>query len=348
MPVLESLGTAVPGEPVPQHAVRQVAADVLTAFAPELAEHLSVFETGGVESRHFVRPLEWYLEPHGWADRNAVYAEEGLALLETAAREALDAADVGATDVDGIVFVSTTGIATPSLDARLVNRLGLRPDVQRVPVWGLGCAAGVGGLNLAADLARARPDARYLMLSLELCSLAFHLNDTSMRAFVSTTLFGDGAAAALVRGDALEGPHHGRLRRGATHAWPDSERIMGWEVADEGLLVVLSRSLPGFVQERLAPVVQAYLKREQRTPDRLVFHPGGRKVLEAYQAALGVPAARFDDSREVLRSHGNMSSPTVLFVLERALARAPLREGETALLGAMGPAFAADLGMLEG
>lgn len=347
VPALESLGQAVPGPAVPQSEVQAVAEEALVAFAPDLVEKMSIFQTTGIRQRHFARPLDWYLETRGWAERSAVYSEVGLDLLEKAARQALGRAGLTADQIDGVVLVSTTGISTPSLDARLANRMGLRPDVERVPVWGLGCAGGVAGLNLAADLARANPGKRYLLLTLELCSLAFNLNDLSLRAFVATTLFSDGAAAAVLRGDALDGPRLATLRRGATHQWPDSEDVMGWDVMDEGLRVVFSRRIPDIVARDLAPILEGYLKREAVAPDRYVFHPGGTKVIEAYQSALGLKPHQLDTARHALRDYGNMSSPTVLFALEDSL-REPLRPGETALLAALGPGFTAALSLLEG
>lgn len=348
MPILEALGTAVPGPPVPQSAVRAKAEEALAVLAPDLVEKMSVFDTVGIRTRHFVRPPEWYLEPHGWGDRAAVHLEAGLDLLERAAREALAEAGLGPEAVDGLVVVCTTGLSTPSLDARLANRLGLRPDAQRVPVWGLGCAGGVAGLNLAADLARAHPDRRYLLLALETCSLAFNMTDFSVRAFVATTLFGDGAAAALVRGDRTEGKRLASLRPGLAHQWRATEDVMGWDVLDDGLRVVFSRRIPGIVEEQLAPVVERYLKREAAAPDRHAFHPGGTKVLQAYEKALGLRPDAMDVPREVLRDFGNMSSPTVLFVLRETLRRRALAPGETALLAALGPGFSADLALVEG
>ncbi|MBI2077168.1 MAG: type III polyketide synthase [Euryarchaeota archaeon] len=347
MPSLESLGAAVPGEPVPQDAVKSKAADVLSAVSPDLLKHLSVFDSTGIKTRHFVRPLDWYLETHGWRERSEVFREEGLRLLEAAARTALRNARKGPEDVDGIVFVCTTGISTPSLDARLVNRMRLRPDILRVPLWGLGCAGGVAGLRTAADLARAHPKKRFLLLSLELCSLAFHLGDLDLRSFVAATLFGDGAAAALLRGDETEGATLAKAGAASTHAWPDSEDVMGWDVMDAGLSVVFSRKIPEIVERELGPVAERFLGAARTRPDRYVFHPGGTKVLQAYEKALGLNGTSLDSAKTVLARYGNMSSPSVLFALEESLKR-PLRDGESALLAALGPGFASELMLLQG
>lgn len=347
MSVLEALGTVVPGDPIPQSAVRAKAEQVVAPRFPDLLRYLSIFETTGIQFRHFVQPMDWYLAPHGWAERAEVYRDAGLRLLERAANRALSSADLSPQQVDGIVFVSTTGLSTPSLDARLVNRMGFRADVTRVPVWGLGCAGGVAGLSLAADLARAHPDRRYLLLSLEVCSLAFMLDGLDLRGFVAATLFSDGAAAALVRGDQVEGKSLGSLGRSACHEWPNSEDVMGWDVLDQGLGVVFSRKIPEIVASQFGPLVAAYVERERVKLDRYVFHPGGARVLEAYCQALGLSPNHVDSAWAVLRRYGNMSSPSVLFTLQESL-HAPLEPGETALLAALGPGFASELALLEG
>ena len=347
MPFLESIGTAVPKQRFPQSEIKAKAAEVVSAVAPQLLEYMDIFDTTGIQSRYLVRELDWYLGSHGWKERSEIYKDEGLNLIEEAATRALDASKLTAADIGGIIFVSTTGISTPSLDARLVNRMGFHSNIQRVPVWGLGCAGGVAGLALAGDLARAHPDRRYLLLSLELCSLAFHLGDLDVRSFVAATLFGDGAAAAIVRGDQVNGIAKARLTAGSSHEWKSSEDVMGWNVLDEGLSVVFSRRIPQIVEEKLAPIVHAYAGQNGSGPDRYVFHPGGTKVLQAYEKALNVAPERLETARKILRDYGNMSSPTVLFTLAESL-RTPLRKTETALLAALGPGFATELLLLEG
>ncbi len=351
MPILESLATAVPEHRVPQSAVRDLAAEKLEQLAPELLEYLDVFDSSGIEGRNFARPLDWFLEPRGWTERNRAYAEVAREVGGAAARRALDEAGVPPSAVDGIIFVSTTGIATPSLDARLANDLGLRSDVSRTPVWGLGCGGGVAGLGLAEDLARAHPDKRYLLVSLELCSLQFMLDDLSTRAFVAAVIFGDGAAAAVVRGDQLEGATTlGRIKAHGSHLWPGSENVMGWNVEENGLGVVFSRRIPDLVERDFAPIARAFLKEHDvvSVDARLDFHPGGRKVIDAYAAALKAPRACFDTASTVLRNQGNMSSPTVLFVLKESLERRALKQGEASFLAALGPGFAAELALIEG
>lgn len=349
MPLLESVGTAVHGPPVPQSDVRRKAEEVLAVLAPDLLPKMDVFEHTGIRKRHLVRPIEWFLDPHGWEERAAIYRDVGLEVMEHATRAALTDAGVRASEVDGVVFVSTTGLATPSLDARLANRVGFRSDVMRVPVWGLGCVGGVAGLNVAADLARAHPAKRFLLVSMELCSLAFNLSDMSVRAFIANTLFADGCAAVLVRGAEASGaPPLARIAPGASHQWPDTEAVMGWDVTDEGLRVVFSRKIPDIVANDLRPVVERYLKAQGASPDRYVFHPGGTKVIEAYEQALGLAPDALETARWALREYGNMSSPTVFFALQESLRRGALAPGEQALLAALGPGFTAGLSLLEG
>jgi alkylresorcinol/alkylpyrone synthase len=347
MPTLEAIGTAVPANKFPQSALKAKAEEVVSAVAPALLQYLDVFDSTGIKGRYLVRDLDWYVGNHGWKERSEIYKQEGLALIERAARQALENADLRPKDIGGIVFVSTTGISTPSLDARLLNTMGFSNSIQRVPLWGLGCAGGVAGLSLAGDLARAHPDRRYLLLSLELCSLAFHLGDLDIRAFVAATLFGDGAAAAIVRGDEIDGASFGNLHRGSSHEWNDSENVMGWNVLDEGLSVVFSRKIPEIVERELAPVVARYAGNNGTRPDRYVFHPGGTKVLQAYEKALGLGPNALDCAKTVLEDYGNMSSPTVLFALRESLRR-PLKEQERALMAALGPGFASELLLLEG
>ena len=328
---------------VPEHVIDQAAAADLArrCFAPRMAEYerLSrVFGSTGIDRRYITVPPSWFSEPHGWAERTSAYVTGASALFERVAHKALAAAALDAAQIDAVVFVSSTGISTPSIDARMLPKLGFRPDVVRVPVFGLGCAGGVSGFALAARLAAARPHTTVLLVAVELCSLAFRIDRAMKADVIAASLFADGAAAAILS----SGDDAGPAIVGATeHLWPETLDVMGWTVDEVGLGVALSRSLPSFVASRYRDAYDAALARMDIEParvGRVVCHPGGTKVLDALESALGVPAGSLDHERSVMREFGNMSSPTALFVLERALQAGlpPL-----AVFAALGPGFTA-------
>ncbi|WP_309607124.1 3-oxoacyl-[acyl-carrier-protein] synthase III C-terminal domain-containing protein [Phenylobacterium sp.] len=285
-----------------------------------------------------IRPIEWYLQPRGWPDRMAVYVEGAVDLFVAAAEGALAEAGLRGCDVDAIVTVSSTGIATPSLEALAMGRLGFRCDAVRVPVFGLGCAGGATGLALAARLARAEPGAVVLLVCVELCSLAFRMDEPSKADIVATALFGDGAAACILRAGETG---FAQVAGVGEHTWPDTLDIMGWRIDPEGLGVIFARSIPPFARKKLRPAMDRMLAAQGLgVPDidRFVCHPGGMKVIEALEGALDLGQGALDHERSVLADHGNMSAPTVLFVLDRAR-----REGMAprSVLTALGPGFTA-------
>jgi alkylresorcinol/alkylpyrone synthase len=314
-----------------------------------------VFDHAGIETRHFAMPFEWFHTDRGLAERNECYVREGLALAERVATECLTRAGITAAEVDHIVVASTTGLSAPSLEAHLVNRLGLRSTANRTPLWGLGCAGGVAGLARAVAFTRADPEALVLFIALELCSLTFQQEDYSRSNFIASSLFSDGAAAVLVAGDgAQRNGAHGPLGEaggvslrfdGAQgHLWPDSTDVMGWEINDDGLKVLFSSEIPKIVHDRVRPTLEAFLAPFDLTPstvDHYAIHPGGPRVMTAYRDGVGVPDAALGPARAVLREFGNMSSPTCLFVLERVL-EAGVKPGERILVAALGPGFAAE------
>ena len=296
----------------------------------------SVFDNVLIDKRHTVAPIDWYREEHGWRERTDLYVAATEALFEDAALKAIAGAGLVPGDINGIVFVSTTGIATPSIDARAGPRIGLRGDIMRVPMFGLGCAGGVTGLATAARLAVADPGSRWLFVTVETCSISIRLDSDDPAAIVATALFGDGAAAAVV---STEGPGIAKIVGAEEKLWPDTLGIMGWRVEDPGLAVVFDRAIPPFIEAELAPAVDAMLAAmdiERADIDRFCCHPGGAKVIDAIETALALPVGSLDFEREVLRDYGNMSAPTVLFVLERLMARGlPNRT----MMTAFGPGF---------
>lgn len=343
-PRLVALATAVPpyalGQPEVTERARRLFAET---SGDTVARLLPVFGNAGIDRRYSCVPIEWYEASHGWRDRNELYIENAVDLLERAARNCLDRARTRANEIDAVVVVSTTGIATPSLDALLINRLGLRADVRRLPIFGLGCAGGVLGLARAADLARVDPDARVLFLVVELCALCFRKNDTSKSNIVATALFGDGAAAALIAARGA-GPIFGSA---GEHTWPGSLDIMGWDVEEDGLKALFSRDIPTLVHTRMREVTEQFLARHGlgfADIRRFVCHPGGAKVLTALEEAFGLAEGALVEGRGVLRDYGNMSAATVLFVLDRVLKSDP--EGRM-LMTTLGPGFTAGFQLLE-
>jgi alkylresorcinol/alkylpyrone synthase len=310
----------------------------------EIVRLLPMFGNTGIERRYSSVPIEWYEELHDWKDRNDAYLASALDLLERATSEALKRARRAVAEIDTIVVVSTTGIATPSLDALLMERMRLRPTVRRLPIFGLGCAGGAIGLERAAMMARERPKSLVLFLVVELCALCFRRDDFSKSNIVATALFGDGAAAALIATGA-QGP---LIRGGGEFTWPESLDVMGWDVTNDGLKAIFSRDIPELVTERLNEVAVDFLSERGLTlsdVDRFVCHPGGAKVLDALEGAFEVEPQRLNDARDVLRDYGNMSAATVMFVLERTLASPePWRR---ALVSALGPGFTAGFTLLE-
>ena len=335
---LLALATATAPYTLGQGDARRVAESLFGDQFPQFERMAKVFVTAGVRERQLVRPIEWYLTPRGWPERTEAYLVGAVDLFAEAARRALAEAGLAGSDVDIIVTVSSTGIATPSLEARAMARLGFRPDAVRVPVFGLGCAGGVTGLGLAAKLAAATPGAVVLFVAVELCSLAFRLDDLGKADIVATALFGDGAAACVLRaGDG----GFATVRSSAEHTWPDTLDIMGWRVDPTGLGVIFARSIPAFARARLRDAMETMLRAQGLTiddVDRFVCHPGGMKVIEAMEETLSIGQGRLDHERDVMADHGNMSAPTALFVLDRAR-RAVLPK--TSVLSALGPGFTA-------
>jgi alkylresorcinol/alkylpyrone synthase len=333
---LISLATALPPHVVEQSEAKLRAREAFGG-RKELFDRLAgVFDNAGIARRHIVAPPDWYMSPHGWHDRNALYLAAAEQMFVDAATAAIDKAGLKPHDIDGVVTVSTTGIATPSLDAHCARRVGFRSDIRRVPVFGLGCAGGVNGLALASRLATADPGSLWLFVTVETCSISIRLDSDDPAAVVATALFGDGAAAAVV----TSGTHSlAHITGSAEKLWPDTLRIMGWDVEDPGLSVVFDRAIPPFVEAELADAIDdmcGELGIARDDIDRFCCHPGGVKVIDAIESALELNQGELNLEREVLRDCGNMSAPTVLFVLDRLL------EGglpDKVMMTAFGPGF---------
>ena len=339
-PKILSVATALPPHRVGQGEAKRFARGMFAGAHKDFERLIPIFDNVHVENRYFCVPVEWFEEDHSFSEKNALYVEHALNLSEKAARRALDRAGADPEDVGAIFFVSTTGFSTPSLDAKLIFRLGLSEHTCRVPIWGLGCAAGAAGLARAAEHARLYPEGLVLLVGVELCGLTFQRGDLSKSNLVSTSLFADGAAAVVLGAEA--GPE---VLGGYSTTWPGTEDVMGWELVDTGLKVQLSKSVPVIVRERLRPnLMQACvsLGLDFDELEHYVLHPGGAKVLDAFEEVLGIEQGGLAYSRGVLRDCGNMSSVTVLFILDRFLRAAEYAPGDLGVLSAMGPGFSAE------
>lgn len=335
---LVSLATSVPPHVFLQKDVLTAAWNVFGPRFPEFERFSSIFSNTGIVKRHGVRPFDWYLERQGWPERTEAFLEGAEALFVDVAEKALASAELAGGDIDTVVTVSSTGIATPSLEARVSRRIGFRSDVMRVPVFGLGCAGGVSGLSIASRLAQARPGTNVLLVTIELCSLALRLDELTKANIVAVSLFGDGAAAIVLRagdGGATQ------IEAAGEHLWPDTLGIMGWNVDPEGFGVIFRRTIPDFVARHFNSAVTEILSRMRLSMediDRFICHPGGAKVIGALESALALDQGTLCHERQIIADFGNMSSPTVLFVLEQARAKGlPARS----LLTALGPGFTA-------
>ena len=335
---LISLATAVPPYVLGQRDVEVAANEGFAGRCEDFARLARVFKSSGIRQRHAVRPIEWYLAPLGWPERTSAYLEEGCRLFVDAANNALDAAELDPAEVDTVVTISSTGIATPSLEARAAARIGFRTDVERVPIFGLGCAGGVSGFSIASRLACSRPGSIVLLVAVEVCTLAFRLDELTKANIVATALFGDGAAACVLR--AYDGGI-ATVEMSGQHTWPDTLDIMGWRIDPQGFGVIFDRTIPPFAQRHIAPAIAGILARAGlvlEDVDRFACHPGGSKVIAALELALSLDQGSLDHERAVLAEYGNMSAPTAFFVLERLIqAGMPSRT----LLTAMGPGFTA-------
>jgi alkylresorcinol/alkylpyrone synthase len=338
LPRLISLGTAVPPHRITQDDVLSIlAAAKGQALPPRMAEILG---NTGISQRHIAMPPEYYFDARSWAKRASVYEAVAAQIFEVAAMQALARAHLQPADIGQIVFVSTTGTMTPSLPSRMISKMGFAPNTRCVPLFGYGCAGGVIGLGVAADLYRACPDKPVLLVSLELCSLAYDHARMDKKDMVALALFADGCAAAVI--GAGSGP---QLDAFASHVWPDTLDMMGWEIGDTGFDLVLARDIPVFVNSHFAPVCDDFIAKHGLTKADMAepaCHPGGGRVVDALADYLGHDLAA---TRKVLRDHGNMSSPTVLFVLEALLAAGPIEK--PTLLTALGPGFVGAMGLLK-
>lgn len=344
MPRIIAVATAVPEYHLDQTAASEFARNHFKSRLKELNRLLPIFANSGIKNRYFCRPLEWMLHARSLEERNQAYIECATELSATAALKLFEQANMSPHDFDYIIYINTTGLSTPSIDARLINELDLRHDIHRSPIWGLGCAGGTAGLSHAYRYLLGHPKAKVLLIATELCGLTFLPDDYSKSNLVATALFGEGSAAVLLTGDEVAGDGLDIIGTKSTF-YPDSLDVMGWNIVSHGLQVVFAQRIPDIVKEHAAKDVSDFLIEHNLTLadiSAFLFHPGGTKVIKAYEKALDLHNNELGLSRSILDDYGNMSSVTVLYVLQRYMNQNKEGNGGYGILSALGPGFCSE------
>jgi len=333
-----------------QEQAKQCAKDVFISSFPQIERMLGAFDNTEIKTRNFCKPLDYYTEPHSFQDQNLEYIRISLEYSVKAIEECISSAQIKKEAITDIIFISTTGLSTPSIDALIVNKMRLNQNINRTPVFGLGCAGGTAGFSKACVLAKANPDAVILLVAVELCSLTFLRNDYSKSNFIGSSLFADGVAACLITGD----NHTHKTKNAITFIgaqsklYYDTLDVMGWEFQDKGFKVLFSQDIPTIISKNIHTDVSSFLEKHHlKLSDikNFIFHPGGKKVLTAYKEALSVEGDFLKNTRDVMTDNGNMSSPTVLYVLERFFSQG--FENGYGLMVSMGPGFSSEMALLK-
>ncbi|MGP4060014.1 type III polyketide synthase [Halobacillus sp. H74] len=359
MPYILSTGIKVADFSYPQATIQQFVYDLFPLKRHEKKRLLPIFEHAEIDKRQFAAPLKWFHKPHGLKERNDLYHEKALqysigAIRSCLSNEELLEQHISPASIDHILFVSSTGISTPTLDAYIMNELGFRESTTRTPLFGLGCAGGTSGVARAYEWLLGNPEKNVLVVCVELCSLTFQPDDSSVSNFVGTALFGDGASAVLITGD------NSQLLKQRTGAVPailnsnsrtkrHSVDVMGWKVVDSGFEVIFNKSIPRLVKEFWSLHAEEVVHQNGWTIDEfplLIAHPGGRKVLEGYEEVFKLKEGVLEIPKQILANHGNMSSPTVHFVLHEAMNK-HLEKGTRTIMTSLGPGFSSEIVSLE-
>lgn len=342
-----SVGTCDAPYKLPQSEIREFVKKLYANTYKEIERMISVFDNSTIANRHISVPVEWLGENHSFKERNEKFREVAIELSINAINECLNKVNAEYSDIHNVIFVTSTGLSTPTIDAILFNKLKLDRHIKRTPLWGLGCAGGASSVSRAMEYCRANPTHNALVVCVELCSLTFQKDDLSKSNIIATSLFSDGCAAVLVCGDESPLKHNegAELIDSLSTIYDDSLDVMGWDIVDDGFKVVFSRDIPTIVKEYVDPNIKELLgKHNLSVPDikHYIAHPGGAKVITAYEESLNLPEGTLENSRKVLLEHGNMSSPSVLYVLKEFMNNR-FAAGEYGLLSALGPGFSSEL-----
>ncbi|MGA2427547.1 MAG: 3-oxoacyl-[acyl-carrier-protein] synthase III C-terminal domain-containing protein [Candidatus Acidiferrum sp.] len=339
--------TALPEFTITRDDVKYYMGRVFDIPERKLEAMMSIVDNAQVHKRHAIFPIEYTVEPRALEKTNQEYMEHAIKLGREAAEKCLERAGVNADEVDLIITVSCTGFMIPSLDAHLINLMGFRSDIRRMPFTELGCAAGAMALGRAADFLKAYPGGNALIVSVELPSLTFQRKDISQANLISSILFGDGAAAVLVSGNGGSGP---RILVSETYTFPDSLGAMGFDLRDTGFHILLAKDVPEMIGAKIKGLMDGFLERHglvQKDIKGWILHPGGARLLGNVEIALGLTKCQTQPSWDILGNVGNLSSATILFILQEWLEKRPLNPGDIALAAAFGPGFSAEFLLLQ-
>lgn len=359
MPAILSVGEAPPQYEITQTEVMDFSRKLFTDAFHDIERLLKAFQHGQIIKRHFARSIDWFAKERSFKEKNDAYIETAIQLGTKAIENCLKNKDylkkpIDYEEIDAIFTISSTGLATPSIEARIMNILPFSIHTKRIPIWGLGCAGGASGLSRAYEYCLAFPKAKVLVLTIELCSLTFQKNDLSKSNLIGSSLFADGVACAFIVGDQVQKESISQLTSYPTilatksTTMKDSLDVMGWEVKENGLYVVFSKDIPSIIEKWLKPNVNSFLSENGCQLEELqhfIAHPGGKKVLDAYVKSLQLPEEMLEISSSVLKNYGNMSSTTILYVLNQTMKVA--KKQDLGLATALGPGFSSELLLLQ-
>ncbi len=348
MPSIISAGTADAPFKLPQSEVKRFIHNLYANTYDEIDKMIGVFDNSTISNRHFSVPVEWLNEEHTFSERNKIFKDVALKLTEKTVEELLNRAGADYCHIDNIIFITSTGLSTPTIDALLFNKLKLNRHIKRTPLWGLGCAGGASGISRALEYTKANPTHNAVVIAVELCSLTFQKDDLSKSNIVASSLFSDGSAAVFIAGDesTFSQKKGIDLLDSLSTIYNDSLDVMGWDIVDNGFKVVFSRDIPAIVKQCVYPNIKELLKDHNLTVSDIkhyITHPGGLKVINAYEQSLNLTNGKLDYSKKVLNEHGNMSSPSVIYVLKEFLNDAKFGAKEYGLISALGPGFSSEL-----
>jgi len=331
-----------------QQEVKDFARTLFSSKRKDIEKMITVFDNAMILNRHFVHPRDWFDNDKSFVERSDSFLVNARSFSIKAVNNCIDNANAEINDIDHIIFVSSTGVATPTIDALLINDLKLNNNIKRTPIWGLGCVGGAVGISRAYEYTKAYPNEAVLLVAVEFCSLAFQKNDFSKSNIVAVALFSDGVAASLITGEEHRLSPNSRIKvlDTLTTTYYDSLDVMGWEVVENGFKAIFSKDIPNIVRNNVRDSIDQLVKKNNLKIEDLkhfIAHPGGQKVLNEYEKSLGLTNGSFKYSRKVLEEHGNMSSVTVLYVLKEFIENGEYKPGEYGIITALGPGFTSEL-----